>query len=458
MDDPWTPASWQTRPMTQRVLYPDPEPLRTVLAALARLPPLVTSWEVEALKAQLAGASRGERFLLQGGDCSESFDDCQSASIASKLKILLKMSIVLVYGSQKQVIRVGRFAGQYAKPRSEETETRDGLTLPSYRGPLVNRPGFSAEERTPNPACLLEGYQRAALTINFIRGLVDGGFADLHHPELWNLDFVDRSPRSADYRQIVDSIATAIHFLETVAGRRLDELARVDFYTSHEGLHLDYEQAQTRQVPRRGDNWYNLSTHFPWIGDRTRALDGAHVEYFRGIANPIGVKVGPSITPEELIALAGVLNPQDEPGRLTVIHRFGVRTVARHLPPLVEALQRAKKHVVWCCDPMHGNTVRTQSGVKTRSFDDILGELHQAFDIHQELGSILGGVHFELTGEDVTECIGGARGLGEEDLGRAYLSDVDPRLNYEQALEMALCIARHMSQCVCAAKRAVDST
>ena len=446
MHDTWTPASWQTKPIAQHVQYPDPEPLRCVLAALAKLPPLVTSWEVEALKAQLAQASRGKRFLLQGGDCSESFDDCQSAAIASKLKILLKMSIVLVYGSQKQVIRVGRFAGQYAKPRSEATETRDGLTLPTYRGPLVNRPGFSVAERTPNPAFLLEGYHRAALTINFIRGLVDGGFADLHHPELWNLDFVNHSAQSADYRQTVDSIARAVHFLETVAGRRLDELTRVDFYASHEGLHLDYEQAQTRQVPRRGNNWYNLCTHFPWIGDRTRALDGAHVEYFRGISNPIGLKIGPSVTPEELIALAGILNPQNEPGRLTLIHRFGVQSIARHLPPLVEAVKRAKADVVWCCDPMHGNTVRTHTGVKTRGFEDILGELRQAFDIHQELGTILGGVHFELAGEDVTECTGGARGLSEDDLGKAYLSDVDPRLNYEQALEMALCIARRMSQ------------
>ena len=411
MHDTWTPASWQTAPMTQGVAYPDPEALRSVLAALAKLPPLVTSWEVEALKAQLAQAARGERFLLQGGDCSESFDDCQSAPIASKLKILLKMSLVLVYGSQKRVIRVGRFAGQYAKPRSSQTETRNGLTLPSYRGPLVNRPGFSVAERTPNPAYLLEGYQRAALTINFIRGLVDGGFADLHHPELWNLDFVNHSAQSADYRQIVDSIATAVHFLETVADRRLDELTRVDFYTSHEGLHLDYEQAQTRHVPRRGDKWYNLCTHFPWIGDRTRALGGAHVEYFRGICNPIGLKFGPTMTPDELIALAAVLNPQNEPGRLTLIHRFGVRHIARHLPPLIEAVRRAKQEVVWCCDPMHGNTVRTPSGIKTRGFEDILGELHQAFDIHQELGSILGGVHFELAGEDVTECIGGARGL-----------------------------------------------
>ncbi len=443
----WIPDSWRSKPMEQRVAYSDSDALRSAITELAKLPPLVTSWEVEALKQQLAEASRGERFLLQGGDCSESFDDCQASIIASNLKVLLKMSFVLIYGCRKQVIRVGRFAGQYAKPRSAETETRDGITLPSYRGPLTNRPGFTAEERTPQPAYLLEGYHRSALTINFIRGLVDGGFADLHHPEFWNVDFFHHAAAAADdYRQIIDSIGAAIHFMETVAGRRLDELTRVDFFTSHEGLHLEYEQAQTRQVPRRPDKWYNLCTHFPWIGDRTRRLDGAHIEYFRGIANPVGVKVGPSMTPEQLLDLIEILNPHDEPGRLTLIHRFGVKRIAECLPQLIEAVLRAGRHVTWCCDPMHGNTLVTQSGVKTRSFDEILDELNQALDIHQGLGSILGGVHVELTGEDVTECIGGARGLCEADLGRAYSSEVDPRLNYEQALEMAFAIARRMSR------------
>jgi 3-deoxy-7-phosphoheptulonate synthase len=442
----WSPDSWRARPVAQRIVYPDEAALQNVLKMLAKLPPLVTSWEVETLKSELAEAALGHRFLLQGGDCSESFDDCQAPIIANKLKVLLKMSFVLVYGSRKQVIRVGRFAGQYAKPRSAETETHDGVTLPSYRGPLVNRPGFTVEDRTPRPEYLLEGYQRAALTINFIRGLVDGGFADLHHPELWNLDFVNHSAQSGDYRQIVEAISTAVHFMETVAGRHLNELTRVDFYTSHEGLHLDYEEAQTRQVPRRPNKWYNLSTHFPWIGERTRSLSGAHVEYFRGLANPMGVKIGPAVTPEDLLVLVETLDPHREPGRLTLIHRFGVKRIEQCLPPLVEAVLRTGRKVVWCCDPMHGNTLTTRSGIKTRSFDDILGELHQAFDIHNTMGSVLGGVHVELTGENVTECIGGARGLSEADLGRAYLSDVDPRLNYEQALEMAFCIARRMSQ------------
>jgi len=446
LEPSWSPESWRGRPLEQRITYSDPVALQNVLTKLAKLPPLVTSWEVEALKVQLAEAARGERFLLQGGDCSESFDDCQAAIIASNLKVLLKMSFVLIYGCRKRVIRVGRFAGQYAKPRSADTETRDGITLPSYRGHLINRPGFTPEERMPDPFNLLEGYHRSALTINFIRGLIDGGFADLHHPEFWNVDFFQHAAAADDYRRIIDSISAAIHFMEAVAGRRLDELTRVDFFTSHEGLHLEYEQAQTRQVPRRPDKWYNLSTHFPWIGDRTRRLDGAHVEYFRGIANPIGLKVGPSMTPELLLELIETLNPNNEPGRLTLIHRFGVKRIAERLPCLIEAVLRVERSVTWCCDPMHGNTLITQSGVKTRCFDDILNELNQALDIHDGLGSVLGGVHVELTGEDVTECIGGARGLDESDLGRAYSSDVDPRLNYEQALEMAFAIAQRMSR------------
>lgn len=445
MDRIWTPTSWQSKPLAQPVIYPDQQALETALLALSRLPPLVTSWEVENLKAQLALAERGEAFLLQGGDCSESFEDCRSAPIAALLKVLLQMSLVLLYGSRRRVIRVGRFAGQYAKPRSAPTETRNGLTLPSYRGNLINRPGFSLEERTPNPELMLRGYERAGLTLNFIRGLVDGGFADLHHPELWDLAFVDYAALGSEYRVLMDGVQDAIHFMESVAGRSVSELNRVEFFSSHEGLHLPYEQAQTRQVPRRAP-WYNLCTHFPWIGDRTRALDGAHVEYFRGIANPIGVKVGPSMSGEELVALVRILNPDNEPGRLTLIHRFGASRIASCLPALVEALQRSGQRALWCCDPMHGNTISTSSGVKTRNFEHILRELDQAFEIHKQLGSRLGGVHFELTGENVTECLGGARGLTEADLARDYRSDVDPRLNSEQALEMALLMAQRMAR------------
>ena len=441
MNNTWTPGSWKTKPLAQGVAYRDPDSLRRALVELAELPPLVTSGEVDTLKTQLAEAQRGERFLLQGGDCCERFDDCRPDPIAGKLKILLKMSLILIFGRNQRVVRVGRFAGQYAKPRSSDTETRNGVMLPSYRGDLVNRSAFDAEARSPDPRLLLRAYEHAALTLNYIRGLVDGGFADLRHPELWDLDFVQHAAHSGDYLAIVEAVGSAIGFMETILGTAISDLNRVEFFTSHEGLHLDYEQAQTHQTPPRG-RWYNLSTHFPWIGDRTRALDGAHVEYFRGIANPVGLKVGPSMTAGELVALAEVLNPENEPGRLTLIHRFGVDHIEACLPPLVEAMQERGRTVLWCCDPMHGNTTTTRGGVKTRSFDAILRELEQASELHKRLGSILGGIHFELTGENVTECIGGARGLREEDLGKAYHSDVDPRLNYEQALEMALLIVR----------------
>jgi 3-deoxy-7-phosphoheptulonate synthase len=441
----WSPTSWQERPALQQPVYPDAARVEGVLHDLSSLPPLVTSWEIERLKSQLAEAARGERFLLQGGDCAESFDDCTSVSITNKLKILLQMSLVLVHGARRRVIRVGRFAGQYAKPRSDNMENRDGVILPSYRGDLINRSPFTLADRTPDPELLLRGYERAALTINFIRALIEGGFADLHHPEYWDLSWVKHSPHAEEYRRRVASIRDSLQFFESLAGNQTEEIRRVDYFTSHEGLHLLYEQAQTRRVPRRA-GWYNLSTHFPWLGMRTAQLGGSHVEYFRGISNPIAVKVGSAMTPEGLVELADVLDPYREPGRLTFIHRFGHKKIADGLPPLVEAIRRAGRTVLWVCDPMHGNTEAVASGLKTRRFDHILAELQQAFDLHEEMGSYLGGVHFELTGEDVTECMGGARGLTEEDLQRAYRSQVDPRLNYEQALEMALLIARRMGR------------
>ena len=445
VDQAWTPSSWQSKPAAQQPVYPDAAALERVLRQLARLPPLVTSWEIENLKQQLAGAVRGERFLLQGGDCSESFEDCESSAIASKLKILLQMSLVLVQGGKKRVIRLGRFAGQYAKPRSADTETRNGVTLPSYRGDMINRAGFTLEERVADPELLLRAFERSALTINFIRSLIEGGFADLHHPEYWELGFVANSPHAADYTRMVESIGESLRFMETLTGSVLADINRVDFFTSHEGLHLLYEQGQTRQVPRR-TGWYNLSTHFPWIGARTRDLNGAHIEYFRGISNPIGVKIGPRVTPDEALSLAEVLNPQNEPGRLTFIHRFGADQIEKHLPALVTAIRRKDKQVLWCCDPMHGNTETTKSGIKTRRFENILKELELSFRILKECGTHLGGVHFELTGENVTECIGGASGVTEEDLSRDYRTQLDPRLNYEQAMEMALLLARLMAK------------
>jgi len=445
MNESWSPTSWRKKPIVQQVNYPDRAALKESLKKLSRLPPLVTSWEVETLKSQLAEASRGERFILQGGDCAESFDDCRSEAITSKLKILLKMSIILMYGMKRKVTRLGRFAGQYAKPRSADTETRDGITLPSYRGDLINRPPFTLEDRTPDPNLMLRGHERAAMTLNFIRSLVQGAFADFRLPELWDIDFVDCAAQAQYYHQVMDGVTDAIQFLETATGRPLTELGRVEFFASHEGLQLDYERAHTRQVPRRL-GYYDLSTHFPWIGDRTRAPGGAHVEFFRGISNPIGMKVGPTMDPGELSELLDILNPEDEPGRLTLIHRFGAKQIENFLPPLIEAVKQRGRTVVWVCDPMHGNTITTDDGIKTRRFNDILTELSLAFDVHRRHGSILGGVHFELTGENVTECVGGARGLAEEDLKWAYRSDVDPRLNYEQALEMAILIAQHTNR------------
>ena len=439
----WKPSSWREKPALQQPVYPDWSEVENVIAQLSCLPPLITSWEVESLRDKLADAARGDAFLLQGGDCAESFDDCDSDKIAAKLKILLQMSLVLVHGTKKRVVRVGRIAGQYAKPRSADTETRGDEELPSYRGDIVNRQAFTTADRTPDPQLLLRGYERAALTLNFIRALVEGGFADLHHPEYWDLSFVQHSQLAAEYEEIVDNIRDSIHFMEAVLEQRVGNVRRANFYTSHEGLALLYEEAQTRQVPRR-DGWFNLSTHLPWVGMRTAEPGGAHVEYFRGIRNPIGVKVGPGMNAEWLTDLLDRLHPDDEPGRLTLIHRFGDEKIEEYLPPLIEAVRATGKTVLWCCDPMHGNTISTSSGRKTRRFDAILGELEKAFEIHRSIGSHLGGVHFELTGENVTECVGGARGLDEEELDRAYHTRVDPRLNYEQALEMAMLVARHL--------------
>jgi len=436
----WHPASWQSKTAAQQPIYPDGGALDRAVAELSRLPPIVTSWEVDGLKEEVARAQRGEAFLLQGGDCAESFDECTSENIVAKLKILLQMSLVMLYGLKKPVVRVGRMAGQYAKPRSADTETREGESLPSFRGDLVNRSPFTRDDRIPDPQLILRGYERAALTLNFVRSLVDGGFADLHHPEYWDLNWVGHSPMADEYHAIVKSISESLDFLETISGSPVHKTRRADIYAAHEGLHLLYEQAQTRYLDRRG-RWYDLTTHFPWIGMRTASMDGAHVEYFRGIANPMGIKLGPGMTREWIQDLIGVLNPNNEPGRLTLIHRFGAGSIDEHLPPLIRAVRETGSPVLWVCDPMHGNTESTADGTKTRRFDKIVAELEAAFRIHQSMGSYLGGVHLELTGDNVTECTGGARGLTDADLARAYKSSVDPRLNYEQAMEVAMRIA-----------------
>jgi len=437
----WTPGSWRARPAQQLPRYPDAGEFEATLRELHALPPLVTSWEIMTLKQHLAEAQEGRRFLLQGGDCAETFEGCSSEVISNRLKVLLQMSLVLVHGLRLPVVRVGRFAGQYAKPRSTETETRDGTTLPSYRGDIVNAPEFTAQARMPDPRRMIKAHARSAMTMNFVRALIDGGFADLHHPEYWNLAWVGHSPLADEYRQMVEGIGDAVRFMETLSGSEVHNLNRVDFYTSHEALLLPYEEGQTREVPRQW-GWFNLSTHFPWIGMRTAQLDGAHVEYFRGIRNPIGLKVGPSVDADQLLRLIDVLNPDDEPGRMTLIHRMSAGQIGSRLPPLLEAVRREGRRVLWVCDPMHGNTESTSNGYKTRRFANIRSELEQAFDLHAAAGTRLGGVHLELTGEDVTECLGGARELTEADLGRAYRSNVDPRLNYEQALEIAMLIVR----------------
>jgi 3-deoxy-7-phosphoheptulonate synthase len=437
----WNPTSWQAKNTAQQPNYEDSSSLNETVTKLASLPPLVSSWEIETLKAQLADAANGKRFLLQAGDCAERFADCTPGRITGQLKVLLQMSLVLVHSTKRRVIRVGRLAGQYAKPRSSAVETLDGVTLPSYRGDLVNDIEFSEIARTPNPNRLLRGFERSAMTINFVRALIDGGFADLHHPEYWDLGFVDHSPKASEYQAIVASIAESLRFMETLAGESVGAINRVEFFTSHEGLHLHYEQAQTRQVPRR-EGWYNLSSHFPWIGARTKDLDGGHIEFFRGISNPIGVKIGTHDV--DIEKLLDVLHPNNEPGRLTLIHRYGAESIADELPKLIDAVRATGKQVLFISDPMHGNTKKTESGIKTRNFDSILSELEQSIDIHTNMNSTFGGVHVEVCGQNVTECTGGARGLDESGLGDSYETLVDPRLNYEQSIELAMLIGQKL--------------
>jgi 3-deoxy-7-phosphoheptulonate synthase len=447
MQAPWTPDSWKSKVDAQAIAYDDPAALEAANARLRDLPPLVTSWEIGRLKRLLAEAQRGERFLVQGGDCAETLADCTSAVIANKLKILLQMSLVMIHEGKRPVIRVGRFAGQYAKPRSKAVESREGIVRPSYFGDMINRADFTESGRRPDPENMIVAYSHAAMTLNFIRSLSAGGFADVHHPEYWELSFFRGSsvpgPLRDEYERTTGQLGEALRFMEALHERSIEELTRVDFYTSHEGLNLHYESAQTRRVPRREGFW-NLTTHFPWIGERTRALDGAHVEFFRGIENPVGVKIGPSATADQVLRLIDALNPKNEPGKLALVTRMGAAKVAATLPGLVEVVKRSGRLVLWVCDPMHGNTQVAPSGLKTRDFDDILREVELTFDVHEGCGTSLGGVHFEMTGEDVSECIGGAAGVTVGDLDRNYSTACDPRLNYRQALEMGFRIAKRL--------------
>jgi 3-deoxy-7-phosphoheptulonate synthase len=419
----WSPDSWRNKPALQQPEYADPAEVESVLGELRVLPPLVTSWEILRLREQLGEAAAGRQFVLQAGDCAERFVDCMPVRITNTLKVLLQMSLVLVIGARRPVIRIGRFAGQYAKPRSAGEETRDGVSLPSYRGDNINRSEFTPEARRPNPQLLLRGYERAAMMLNFVRALVKGGFADLHHPEYFDLDWVQHSPLADEYHVMVDTIKDSLQFVENVLGVRAGETDRIDFFTAHEALHLGLEAAQTRQVPHR-PGFFNLHTHFPWAGLRTSDPDGAHIEYLRGIENPVGIKVGAGTPRENIARWLEAIDPSRSPGRLTLIHRFGARKIADALPKLIEDTRALGGAPVWICDPMHGNTQTTAGGIKTRSFEDIYGEVEQAFDIHSRLGQTLGGVHIELTGENVTECVGGSRGTGESS-SRVHLAYED---------------------------------
>ena len=440
----WQLGSWTSYPIKHQPPYENGAHLEDVLAKINGYPPLVFTGEVNKLKAQLASAARGERFVLQGGDCAERFQDCSREAIMSKIKILLQMSVVLSYGARQPVVKIGRIAGQYAKPRSNDTEVVDGKELPVFRGDNINSFEAEAGPRKPDPQRLLHSYHSAAMTLNYIRAMISGGFADLHHPEYWNLAFVGQSSQKDRYEKVVGNIRDAIAFMESFGGARQERLGSVDFFTSHEGLLLGLEQAQTRFV-EQGDKAYNLGAHMLWIGDRTRDLGGAHIEYFRGIANPIGSKWGPSADPKQMIETIKVLNPENEAGKITIITRFGNEQISEKLPAAIKAVQDAGLDILWSSDPMHGNTVKTKSGIKTRNFDAILDELKKAFEIHNSNESHLGGVHFELTGEDVTECTGGSLAIREEDLGTSYETFCDPRLNYSQSLEMAFLISSMIS-------------
>ncbi len=439
--DSWNPHSWQRFPAQQQPVYDNPSELEGVLARLRRLPPLVVAEEVIRLRGLLAEATSGKRFLLQGGDCAEQFKDCTPDAIEGKLRVLLQMSVALTHGGRRPVVRVGRIAGQFAKPRSRPTELVAGRELPSYRGDLINGLGADAASRRADPARLLEAYFHASATLNHLRALTAGGFADLHHPERWELP--GGSGEVPAYRRTLDQVRESLDFLEALGGVQRDVLERIDFFTSHEALLLPFEEALTRWV-QEDSGYYNLGAHTLWVGERTRQLDGAHIEYLRGIRNPIGVKVGPSATPEHLVRLLGQLDPRREPGRITLISRFGATQIQAALPPLLKAVQATGHPVLWSCDPMHGNGTESTSGLKTRDFGAILSELKQAFQIHRAQGSHLGGVHIELTGQAVTECTGGTEALSEADLLKAYETGCDPRLNGTQSLEMAFLIAEMM--------------
>ncbi len=439
----WTPSSWRERPAKHIPEdYPDSTALANVEKRLQDFPPLVFAGEVRNLKSRLADVAAGEAFLLQGGDCAESFKEFNADNIRDTLRVLLQMAVVLTYAASKPVVKVGRLAGQFGKPRSSAIETIDGVTLPSYRGDNINGMAFDEKSRIPDPERLIQSYSQSASTLNLVRAFSQGGYADLANVHSWMLGFVDRSPLGTQYRDMADKISDALDFMKAcgVTSQSVPQMAQVEVYTSHEALLLGYEEALTRVDSTSGD-WYDTSAHMLWIGHRTRQVDHAHVEFCKGIKNPIGMKCGPGLDPDELLRIIETLNPDDEAGRITLIARFGADGVEAGLVPLARAIKQSGRTVIWSCDPMHGNTLKTSNGFKTRPVDRILSEVGGFIDVLSAEGCVPGGVHFEMTGQDVTECIGGAQAISEADLSSRYHTHCDPRLNGEQALELAFLIA-----------------
>ena len=442
----WTPATWRTKPAKHIPEdYPDMEKLAQVEKTLTGYPPLVFAGEARRLKARLADVANGDAFLLQGGDCAESFAEFHPDNLRDMFRVLMQMAVVLTYGGGKPVVKVGRIAGQFGKPRSSPVEERDGVTLPSYRGDNINGMAFNEKSRIPNPKRLLQAYSQSASTLNLLRAFSTGGYADLRNIHKWTLGFVAGSEQTKRYQELCDKISDAMDFMQAcgVTPETTPQMASTELYTSHEGLLLGYEQAMTR-IDSTSGRWYDTSAHMLWIGDRTRQLDGAHVEFLSGIENPVAMKCGPTLEPDDLLRICDKLNPRNEPGRLTLINRFGHENVGKHLPQLAQAIQREGKSVVWSCDPMHGNTLKTSTGYKTRPFDRILSEVRNFNDVLHAENCYPGGVHFEMTGQNVTECIGGASAVREEDLSSRYHTHCDPRLNADQALELAFLISEDM--------------
>ncbi|MFT4278410.1 MAG: 3-deoxy-7-phosphoheptulonate synthase class II [Rhodopseudomonas sp.] len=447
MSERWTPDSWRAKPVQQMPQYPDAKALADVEAQLTSFPPLVFAGEARNLKKALATVAAGDAFLLQGGDCAESFAEHGANNIRDLFRVFLQMAIVLTYAGASPVVKVGRIAGQFAKPRSAPVEKRDGVELPSYRGDIINDVAFTEDARVPDPRRQIEAYRQSAATLNLLRAFAKGGYASVENVHSWMLQSVSDSPQSKAYADLADRVSGALDFMRACGLTFAvdSSLGTTDFYTSHEALLLGYEQAMTRVDSTTGD-WYATSGHMLWIGDRTRQLDHAHVEYFHGIKNPIGLKCGPSLKTDELLKLIDILNPENEPGRLTLIGRFGHEKIGEHLPAMVRAVKREGRTVVWSCDPMHGNTITSNSGYKTRPFDRILSEVRSFFAVHAAEGTHAGGVHLEMTGQNVTECLGGARAITDEDLNNRYHTACDPRLNAEQSIDMAFLIADLLKQ------------